>query len=128
MKTIFLIFTLLLLLLSGCSNENTNQESNYEAQKQLAKDSHNTENSHNTSDSANTTSKNNSTNSTSQTSSAPEELSRYATTIYTKTEERQNNVKLCCNQLNGHVVSPGQTFSFCDTLRSGNTRRGLSKS
>lgn len=126
MKTIFLIFTLLLLLLSGCSNENTNQESNYKAQRQLAETSNTTENSHNTTESVNTTNAN--TNSTSQASHATSELYRYATTIYTKTEERQNNVKLCCQQLNGHVVSSGETFSFCDTLRSSNPRRGLSKS
>lgn len=112
MKTIFLIFSLLLFLLSGCSNEdasheNSNQNSNYEAQKQLA----------NTPSRSNTSSNN--TNSTNNTSSSPEELYRFATTIYTKTEERQNNVRLCCNDLNGHVVASGETFSFCDTLRSG---------
>lgn len=47
-----------------------------------------------------------------------EELFEYRTTIYTKTEARQNNVKLACNQLSGCVITPGETFSFCDTLRS----------
>ena len=46
------------------------------------------------------------------------ELSIFKTTIYTKTDARQNNVKLSCSQLNNCVVNPGETFSFCDTLRT----------
>lgn len=115
MKTLFLIFSILLLSLSGCSSNNTTPEnSNYEAKKQLAKNSN----------TSNVT--NNVTNSSSN-SSAPEELYRFATTIYTKTEERQNNVKICCNQLNGQIVSPNKTFSFCDALRTCKTRRRLPK-
>ena len=48
----------------------------------------------------------------------PEELFVYKTTIYTKTDARQNNVKLACSQLNDSVIAPGETFSFCDTLRA----------
>lgn len=55
----------------------------------------------------------------------PQELFVYKTTIYTKTEARQNNVKLACNQLNNSIVAPGETFSFCDTLRTCKTRRWL---
>lgn len=117
MKTLFLIFSILLLSLSGCSSdnsapENSNHNSNYEAQKKLAENSNNS----------------NTANSTSHASSTSEELYRFATTIYTKTAERQNNVRICCNQLNGQIVSSGETFSFCDTLRSCKTRGGLPKS
>ena len=103
MKTIILIFTILLFSLTGCSNntsqENTNTNSTYQAEKQLAQTPNNT----------NTT-----TNTTT-------ELYRYSTTIYTKTDARQNNVRLCCDELNGQVVSSGETFSFCDTLRTCNS-------
>ena len=94
LKTIFITLTLLLMLLGGCSNEkvtenDANQNSSYEAQRQLA-----------------------------NTTDAPEEIGHFATTIYTKTDERQNNVQICCNELNGSIVEENETFSFCDTLRS----------
>lgn len=56
-----------------------------------------------------------------------EELFLYKTTIYTKTEARQNNVQLACKQLNGYVVAPGQTFSFCDTLGPAKPQDGYQK-
>ena len=46
----------------------------------------------------------------------PTQLSTFSTTIYTKTEERQNNVRIACEELNGTVVNAGETFSFTDTL------------
>lgn len=110
MRTLFLIFSILLLSLSGCSinnstPENHNNSSNYEVQKQLA----------------------NNISSTNNTFSDSKELYRFSTNIYTKTFERQNNVKICCNQLNEHIVSSGEIFSFCDTLRTCKARKWLSK-
>jgi vancomycin resistance protein YoaR len=40
------------------------------------------------------------------------ELAIYRTTIYTKTPERQNNVKLSCNQLSGVIVASRGDFFF----------------
>ena len=57
----------------------------------------------------------------------PELLSTFTTTIYTKTEERQNNVKIACNQLNGITVESRQTFSFTETLGPATPENGYLK-
>ena len=105
MATLLIIISILIISLTGCENkEIVNNNTNYNAQKQLAT----IENSNNI-----------------LTKSAQTELASFSTTIYTKTEERQNNVKLCTEELNEKVVGPNETFSFCDTLRSSKTRKWL---
>lgn len=105
---IAIILVLSLILLTGC--DNNTPSSNYSAER--------------TTYGINATSNENNNSS----SNISQELFTYTTTIYTKTDERQNNVKLACKQLNNVVVDSGETFSFCDTLRPCNTRRWLSKS
>ena len=56
-----------------------------------------------------------------------QELFMYKTTIYTKTEARQNNVKIACDQLNGTIVAPNETFSFCNTLGPAKPENGYKK-
>ena len=60
-------------------------------------------------------------------SPTPLELSTFKTTIYTKTDARQNNVKLTCSELNGTLVEPGMIFSFCDTLGPAKPEDGYQK-
>ena len=104
MKILILIIGILLFSLTGCGNEKiVNENSSYNTQRQLA-----------------SVENNNISNKPVQT-----ELSSFSTTIYTKTEERQNNVKLCCEELNNSIVAANETFSFCETLRTSKTRRRL---
>ena len=90
---LFIIFILSVFCLSGCTN-NSNTSGNYNAEKS----------------SYNAT-----------TASKETELSSFTTIIYTKTPERQNNVKLACEELDNTIVEPETTFSFCDALRSRKT-------
>ncbi|MBR6034049.1 MAG: VanW family protein [Clostridia bacterium] len=93
-----LIFVLPLLFLTGCSSKNVT--SNYTAEKSSYSYNHKDEDM---------------------------ELSAYSSTIYTKTSERQNNIKLACNELNNTIVNPGETFSFCDTLGPAKPEDGYQK-
>lgn len=54
-------------------------------------------------------------------------LSDFSTTIYDATEERQINMTICCNTLNGTIVKSGDTFSFCDTLGPARPEDGYKK-
>lgn len=103
---LFLLLIVTFFCLTGCSNNST---SNYFSEKVIYD-----------------------TNTTNEkisniTNSVEEELFLYKTKIYTKTEARQNNVQLACNQLNNTIVSPGNTFSFCDTLGPAKPENGYQK-
>ncbi len=56
-----------------------------------------------------------------------EEISSYKTKIYTKTDERQTNLRLACDELNNCIIHPGETFSFCDTLGQATPAKGYKK-
>ena len=104
---IILILVLSIILLTGCNNNDSS--SNYSAER--------------TTYDVNTTNAEN----YNYYSSDSQELFTYKTTIYTKTDERQNNVRLACNQLNGVIVSPFETFSFCETLGPATPEDGYQK-
>lgn len=103
---LFYYLIVALFCLTGCSN---NLPSNYFSEKVIYNTSTSNENITNT------------------TNSVEEELFLYKTKIYTKTEARQNNVQLACSQLNGTIVSPNNTFSFCDTLGPAKPENGYQK-
>lgn len=86
----YLILTLALLFtLTGCTNsEQPSENSNYSAEK------------------TSTESKNNIVENATPPPTKEEELASFSTTIYTKTEARQNNVKLACQELSGTIVKP----------------------
>lgn len=52
------------------------------------------------------------------------ELASFATKIYTKDSERQNNISIACHKLNDTTVNAGETFSFCDTLGPSTSAEG----
>ena len=54
-----------------------------------------------------------------------EPLAEFTTTIYDADDERQTNMTLCCNTLNGTIVKSGETFSFNDTVRTSYARSWL---
>ena len=66
---------------------------------------------------------------TQQTVPAPveTEISSFSTKIVTKDSSRQKNIGLTCNKLNGTIVEPGATFSFCNTVGQATTAKGYEK-
>lgn len=75
---------------------------------------------------------NNSTNNTNfsyeteKISSEPKEeiISSFSTNILDKDSGRQTNISLTCSNLNGTIVEPYETFSFCDTVGKATADRG----
>lgn len=55
------------------------------------------------------------------------EVASFTTKIYNKDKERQNNIGITCNSINGKVVRPGETFSFCNTVGKATTAKGYEK-
>lgn len=52
------------------------------------------------------------------------EVSTFSTQIHNKEEERQNNIEITCNTLNGTQIKPGEIFSFCDVVGKATTEKG----
>ena len=61
--------------------------------------------------------------------SAPKEepLASFSTKVSQKDPDRQTNITLACNSLNGIVVRAGETFSFCNTLGPAKPEDGYKK-
>ena len=125
-KNLLIIF-LLLFCLTGCGNNSDNDnQNNYNATKISTNTSTNTNsNSYN-----NVNVNNNVNNSISNADNKPKEidLSSFSTKIYTPNDEaRQNNIRLTCSKLNGTIVNPGETFSFCNTVGKATPEKGYQK-
>lgn len=85
----FILMLTLLFILTGCGNSDQSVENNnYQTEKTSAEN------------------KNNRVENNIPSSQKEEELSTFTTTIYTKTEARQNNVKLACQELSETIVKP----------------------
>lgn len=112
MKAFFTIFILFLLFINLCGCGSSLNNTN----KIIA----------NTNTSKTNQSENN-TNRLSYSEKKEEFLSEFTTTIYDADDERQTNMTIACNTLNGTVVKAGQTFSFCDTLGPAKPEDGYKK-
>ena len=101
---------------SNTENNNVNQNANVE----------NTNvNEHNTNINNNL---NNLENNTNNTLPRQEEvISAFSTKVYSKDSNRQNNIKLACNELNGTIVPNGSTFSFCKTVGQSTPQKGYTE-
>lgn len=112
------LLILLIFLLTGCSSSETAEDTNSQTSRLSTTEE-------------NIVSENLSNSASEQTSTptpfTPVQLATYSTKIYTKTEERQNNVRIACEELNGTTVAPGETFSFTDTLGPANPEEGYQK-
>ena len=125
-KNLVIIF-LLLFCLTGCEhNSYHDNQNNYNTTKISTNTSTNTNsNSYN-----NINVNNNVNNSISNADNKPKEidLSSFSTKIYTPNDEaRQNNIRLTCSKLNGTIVNPGETFSFCNTVGKATPEKGYQK-
>ena len=96
---------------SNTENNNVNQNTNV--------------NEHNTNINNNL---NNLENNTNNTLPMQEEVvSAFSTKVYSKDANRQNNIKLACNELNGTIVPNGSTFSFCKTVGQSTPQKGYTE-
>ncbi len=110
MKKILVIFITSLLFLTGCGDKS---DDNYNNQNE----SYNTER----------LSSSNKSSNTSNDEPKEEVLATFSTKVSQKDPDRQNNITLACNSLNGIIVKSGETFSFCNTLGPAKPEDGYEK-
>lgn len=117
MKKIFALSLIVLFFLTGCSNklDNSNANNNFEE---------------NTSNQIGATQ--NESPQYSKVSIPPEEpkeeeIGKYSTKIYDKSEARQNNLRITCSKINNYEIPSGATFSFCDTVGKASPQAGYQK-
>ena len=55
------------------------------------------------------------------------DITSFSTKIYIKDSGRQHNISLTTSKLNGTVVKPGETFSFCNTVGKATAAEGYEK-
>lgn len=98
-KIVFFLFIVLSVILTGCSldnsgNNSTSNDYSYNSKKLVVK------------------------------KPIEETLYSFSTPIQDKSPGRQNNIRLTCSSLNGTTVNAGDTFSFCDTVGPATTSKG----
>lgn len=140
MKKLIIILLFLSLLLTGCGNQNS--ENNTEETNGTANTASAERTATNTSiPSVEGNDTNNSLNTTeteikkSVTDSKPEEkpapveteLASYSTKIYSKDASRQKNLGITCARLNETIVEKGSSFSFCNTVGQATESGGYEK-
>ena len=109
MVRITIILLLSLFFLTGCGNKLENNEPQNKNEVSVNRVS---------------TSINEINISTSETAPIPQEISSFTTKIYTKTSERQNNIRITCSSLNDKIINPGETFSFVQTVGKATSEKG----
>lgn len=130
MKKLLFIIIALSFCLSGCGNNNENSTDNnetntyyYNSSRTTASDNTNNYKINNTDINAN-----NNTNNTNNNEISESELSSFSTKIYTPNDKaRQHNIQITCSKLNGTIVKPGETFSFCNTVGKATPEAGYEK-
>lgn len=116
MKFLFLILISLSIFLTGCSN-NSKPDSNagdYNAQSLSINSRDSIDNKNEVSQGDNGV-------------PVEEPLSSFSTKISQKDPDRQKNITIACNSLNGIIVKAGETFSFCNTLGPAKPEDGYEK-
>ena len=118
MKKIIFISLLLLLTLSGCKNDERNNN--------VANNTVNyTKLSSNNNVQSNTITFDNQIDENLESNKKKEvEISSYTSKVLDKSGSRVNNLKIACSILNNHIVAPGETFSFNSVLGPSNKEKG----
>ena len=105
----FLLFFIIgfSLLLTGCSNDNAEPAENFSEYNTQILSSNNSSNNNSISNSSET-----------QHVSKPveEPMAAFSTKVSQKDPDRQTNITIACQSLNGTIVKAGETFSFCNAL------------
>ena len=135
MKKFLIIFSVLGLIGGGIViylfNKNTPSENSNPSYDSARLSTNNSENTTKNSD-TNQDTENSNSNVESNESEVPKQeietqISEFTTKIYTKDEERQNNINITCSSLNDTYVEVGETFSFCNTVGKATTSKGYEK-
>lgn len=108
MKVLLIIIIGCSIFLTGCSNNTQPTENNDEYT--TTKLSYADEN-----------------NSNENTTPKEESLCSFSTKVSQKDPDRQNNITIACQSLNGIIVKAGETFSFCNTLGPAKPEDGYEK-
>lgn len=118
MKLLLFFIMTCSIFLAGCSNNSKPAENinNYNTTKL----SYGNESSVNTND-------NSIENITSDNTPKEEPLASFSTKVSQKDPDRQNNITIACQSLNGTIVKAGETFSFCNTLGPARPEDGYEK-
>ena len=122
-KYVWIIFFIVALVIGGLVYfyiSNSKQNSNYSAERTNLNNTNNVS----TTNSIDNTDEN-STNTTIEQPPTEVELASFSTKIQNKKDtNRQGNITITCSALNNTIVSPGATFSFCDTVGQSTVERG----
>lgn len=129
-RFILLIITIIsVFIFSGCEKQENNTETNsIEVNRTNFEISNNLIVQNTVTSENNTTSEiPDKTNTNSSTSNTNKVISKYSTKIYSKDKNRQNNLEITANALNGTVVQPNETFSFTKTIGPASKSKGYEK-
>ena len=108
MKKFLIIIITISFCLSGCNNNNSQN-----TQTETTSDNYNV---------SRTTTVNEKNSPNSET-----DIASFSTKIYIKDSGRQHNISLTTSKLNGTIVKPGETFSFCNTVGKATAAEGYEK-
>lgn len=125
MKKYLLLVLSLLFCLTGCNNKSDNlaYENSYNTSRTIS-----TDNSANNNNLDNTMNNSNTNQTVTNDESVESEISSFSTKIYTPNDKaRQKNIQITCSKLNGTIVKPGETFSFCNTVGRATPEEGYQK-
>ena len=103
--------------------------SNNKEQSNTTSDVLNNINQNNNTETTNVTENNINSGHETETSSPKQEelISTFSTKVYSNDSNRQNNIKLACDELNGTLVPNGSTFSFCKTVGQSTPQKGYTE-
>lgn len=116
MKILLIIVIGLSIFLVGCndnSNGDTSKNQSYSSER-LSEDENNV-------------SVNDNNNEQNKQPVKEEPISSFSTKISQKDPDRQTNITIACNSLNGTIVKAGETFSFCNILGPAKPEDGYKK-
>lgn len=123
------IALLALICFSGCEKkEDTTEVNSIEVNKTTLDITVNNQNNTVSNNTINTPTTNVVTNTTNTTSHNSETvISKFSTRIYSRDKNRQKNLEITSNTLNGTVVEPNETFSFTKTVGPSTESKGYEK-
>ena len=127
--SISILLTIILFLLTGCNNSNTNNLTNYNTTRTNIPENTSTSNENAINQKVTVILNNNITTSNTienadNNSNSETELSSFSTEILTSDPNRNNNIQLTCDKLNEHIIEPGEIFSFTKLIGKSTEDKG----
>ena len=105
MKRLYAFFILsTVLILTGCSNNSSNNTDNIQNTSRLSADIQNNNDNNSNLDNENSN--------TTPPAPIEQEISVFSSKVINKSEERMTNLNLTAPKMNGYLIQPGEEFSF----------------